>query len=33
MENSYSMEMPTPQGVKKANASEVSSNVNVIELL
>jgi hypothetical protein len=33
MENSYSMEMPTPQGVKKANASEVTSNVNVIELL
>ena len=33
MENSYSMEMPTPEGVKKANASEVTSNVNVIELL
>lgn len=33
MKNSYSMEMPTPQGIKKANASEVTSNVNVIELL
>jgi hypothetical protein len=33
MQNAYSMEMPTPQGVKKANASEVTSNVNVIELL
>ncbi|MBE0570166.1 MAG: hypothetical protein IH618_01360 [Ignavibacteriaceae bacterium] len=33
MENSYSMEMSTPEGVKKARAKEVTSNVNVIELL
>jgi hypothetical protein len=33
MENSYSMEMPTPEGVKKAKAKEVTSNVNVIELI
>jgi uncharacterized lipoprotein YehR (DUF1307 family) len=33
LKNSYTMEMPTPEGVKKASAKEVSSNVNVIELL
>lgn len=33
MKNSYSMEMQTPQGPKKANATETTSNVNVIELL
>ncbi len=33
LHNSYTMEMPTPEGVKKASAKEVSSNVNVIELL
>ncbi len=33
MENSYSMEMTSPEGIKKANAKEVTSNVNVIELL
>lgn len=33
MENAYSMEMPSPEGIKKASAKEVSSNVNVIELL
>jgi len=33
MENSYSMEMSSPEGIKKANAKEVTSNVNVIELL
>jgi hypothetical protein len=33
MENAYSMEMPTPQGIKKASAKEITSNVNVIELL
>jgi hypothetical protein len=31
--NSYTMEMPSPQGVKKAKAKEVSSNVNIVELL
>jgi len=33
LQNSYTMEMPTPEGVKKASAKEVSTNVNVIELL
>ena len=33
MENGYRMEMPTPEGVKKGSAKEVSTNVNVIELL
>lgn len=33
MKNGYKMEMPSPQGVKKASAKEVSTNVNVIELL
>ncbi len=33
MVNAYSMEMPSPQGIKKASAREVTSNVNVIELL
>jgi hypothetical protein len=33
MQNAYSMEMPTPEGIKKAIAKEVTSNVNVIELL
>lgn len=33
MKNSYSMEMQTPQGPKKASASETTSNVNVVELL
>jgi len=33
MQNAYSMEMPTPQGMKKASANETTSNVNVIELL
>jgi len=33
MENGYRMEMPTPEGVKKGSAKEVSINVNVIELL
>ena len=33
MKNSYTMEMPTPEGVKKASAKEESSTINVIELL
>jgi len=33
MENAYKMEMPTPEGLKKASAKEVTSNINVIELL
>ena len=33
MENSYRMEMPTPQGIKKGSATEISTNVNVLELL
>jgi hypothetical protein len=33
MENGYRMEMPTPEGIKKASAKEVSTNINVIELL
>jgi hypothetical protein len=33
MKNSYTMEMPTPKGVKKASAKEESSTINVIELL
>ena len=33
LQNSYTMEMPTPEGVQKASAKEVSSNINVIELL
>lgn len=33
MKNAYSMEMPSPEGFKKASAKEVSSNVNVVELL
>jgi hypothetical protein len=33
IENGYSMEMPTPEGVKKGSAKEISTNVNVIELL
>jgi len=33
LKNSYRMEMPSPEGIKKASAKEVSSNVNVIELL
>lgn len=33
IENGYRMEMPTPEGVKKGSANEVSTNVNVIELL
>ena len=33
LQNSYSMEMQTPEGIKKAKAKEVTSNVNVIELL
>ena len=33
MKNAYKMEMPSPQGTKKANAKEESSNVNVLELL
>lgn len=33
LQNSYTMEMSTPEGIKKASAKEVTSNVNVIELL
>lgn len=33
MESSYRMEMPTPQGTKKGSAREITSNVNVVELL
>ena len=33
LKNSYTMEMPTPDGVQKASAKEVTSNINVIELL
>lgn len=33
MENGYRMEMSSPEGIKKANAKEVTTNVNVIELL
>ncbi len=33
MENGYRMEMPTPEGIKKGSAKEISTNVNVIELL
>lgn len=33
MENGYRMEILTPEGVKKGSAKEVSTNVNVIELL
>lgn len=33
MKNAYQMEMPSPQGTKKASAKEESSNVNVLELL
>jgi len=33
MENGYRMEMGSPEGVKKANAIEISTNVNVLELL
>jgi len=33
MENGYRMEMQSPEGVKKANAVETSTNVNVLELL
>jgi len=33
MQNAYNMEMPTPEGVKKASAKEVNTNINVLELL
>ncbi|MDH3267763.1 MAG: DUF6263 family protein [Ignavibacteria bacterium] len=33
MENGYSMEMPSPEGAKKASTKEIGTNVNVIELL
>jgi len=33
MQNAYKMEMPTPEGVKKASAKEVNTNINVVELL
>ncbi len=33
LKNGYRMEMPTPEGVKKASATETSTNVNVVELL
>jgi hypothetical protein len=33
MKTAYKMEMPTPEGMKKASAKEESSNVNVLELL
>ena len=33
IENGYRMEMPTPEGIQKASAKEIGTNVNVIELL
>lgn len=33
MENNYRMEMPTPQGIQKGSAREITSNTNVLELL
>ena len=33
LENSYKMEMPTPQGTKKGSARELTATTNVIELL
>jgi Family of unknown function (DUF6263) len=33
LKNSYIMEMPTPEGIKKGTAKEITSNINVIELL
>lgn len=33
MQNAYKMEMTTPEGVKKASAKEVNTNINVVELL
>jgi len=33
LKNSYKMEMPTPEGVKKASSKEITTNVNVLELL
>ena len=33
MQNGYTMEMPTPQGIQKATASEITTNTNVVELL
>lgn len=33
METSYKMEMPTPQGTKKGSARELTSTINVLELL
>lgn len=33
MKNAYQMEMPSPQGMKKASAKEQTSSVNVLELL
>jgi hypothetical protein len=33
MENAFTVEMPTPQGIQKGNTREVTINVNVLELL
>jgi hypothetical protein len=33
METSYTVEMPTPQGIQKGNTREIITNVNVLELL
>lgn len=33
MENAFTVEMPTPQGMQKGDTREVTTNVNVLELL
>ena len=33
MQNGYTMEMRTPEGMQKATASEITTNTNVVELL
>jgi hypothetical protein len=33
VQNGYKMEMPTPQGIQKARAVEITTNINVVELL
>jgi hypothetical protein len=33
MENAFTVEMPTPQGMQKGNTREVTTNVNVLELI
>ncbi len=33
METSFTVEMPTPQGIQKGNTKEIVTNVNVLELL